>query len=217
VAGAGIANALAQAARSQASAKAAAKLAQAQAKASLAGAAADSTLDTLPALNLSQEELAALGYVRVNPRLIPGAKGGSSASTQNYRFIDRTAAMGVTHEYLLEALDFNGSRVQYGPRLARPSAPLATELLSNYPNPFNPITTLRFTLKDRLKVSLIIYDGKGRLVRTLVRPHKEMPPGKYRVVWDAKDDKGFDTPSGQYFYRFTAGRYFMTRKMILVK
>ncbi|MDB5105883.1 MAG: Por secretion system C-terminal sorting protein, partial [Fibrobacteres bacterium] len=219
VAGAGIANALIDAARSQVAAKAAAKLAKAQAKAValLEGSPDVTDLDTLPSMSLTPEELAALGYVRITPKLIPGAKGGSSASTQDYRYIDRSAAFGTAYEYLLEAVDFNGSKAQYGPRLARPSSSLETELQSNYPNPFNPITTLRFSLKEKLKVSLIIYDGKGRVVRTLVRPDKPMLAGKYRLIWDAKNDRGFEVPSGQYFYRFTAARYVKTRKMILVK
>lgn len=182
-----------------------------------AGAPDSLSADTLPSRQLSPEELAALGYVRINAKLIPGAKGGSSASTLDYQYIDRTAAFGSAYEYLLEAVDFNDGKVQYGPRKARPLNPLATELLSNYPNPFNPITTLRFTLKEKLKVSLIIYDSKGRLVRTLARGDKAMLPGKYRLIWDARNEGGFEVPSGQYFYRFTAGRYVKTRKMILVK
>jgi len=67
------------------------------------------------------------------------------------------------------------------------------------------------------KVSLLIYDSKGRMVRKLVRPEKAMLPGKYRLIWDAKNEGGFEVPSGQYFYRLTAGRYVKTRKMILVK
>ena len=54
--------------------------------------------------------------------------------------------------------------------------------MPNYPNPFNPVTTLRFSLKEKAKVSLIIYDAKGRLVRTLIRPDKAMAPGKYRLI-----------------------------------
>jgi hypothetical protein len=131
--------------------------------------------------------------------------------------VDRTAAFGVAYEYLLEAVDFSGARVQYGPRAATPGNPLETALLPNYPNPFNPVTTLRFTLKEKARVSLLVYDAKGRLVRTLLRPDRPMLPGKYRLLWDAKDDKGFEVPSGQYFYRFTVPRYSKTRKMILVK
>lgn len=191
----------------------------AAAAAKVDGPAGDSgnVADTLPSLRLTEQELRALGYVRITPRILPGAKGGSSASTQDYLFLDRTAEFGAAYEYLLEAVDFNGGKVQYGPRLARPLNPLNTELYSNYPNPFNPITTLRFSLKEKLKVSLVIYDAKGKLVRNLIRNDKAMLPGKYRLTWDAKNEGGFEVPSGQYFYRFTAGRYVKTRKMILVK
>jgi flagellar hook assembly protein FlgD len=79
------------------------------------------------------------------------------------------------------------------------------------------VTTLRFSLRDKAKVSLTIYDAKGRLVRTLIRPDRPLLPGQYRLIWDARDDKGFEVPSGQYFYRFTAPKYVKTRKMILVK
>ncbi|MEO6098391.1 MAG: DUF2341 domain-containing protein [Fibrobacteria bacterium] len=174
-------------------------------------------LDTLPEWNHSPADLKALGYARVNALLIPGADGGSSASTRVYAFIDRTAGFGITYEYLLEAVDFQGGKAQYGPRKARPQNPLETILYSNYPNPFNPVTTLRFSLKDKAKVSLVIYDVKGKVVRTLIRPDRALSPGKYRLLWDARDDRGFEAPSGQYFYRFTAGKYRKTRKMILVK
>jgi hypothetical protein len=54
-------------------------------------------------------------------------------------------------------------------------------------------------------------------VRTLIRPDKAMNPGKYRLIWDARNEGGVDVPSGQYFYRFTAGRYAKARAMLLVK
>jgi hypothetical protein len=206
LAGAGIANALMAAARTEAAKRAAAKI-----------ASSDTGADTLKSSSLSEDDLKALGYERITAKLIPGAPGGSSATTREYRYIDRSATTGIAYEYLLEAVDFNGVRAQYGPRTARPANPLATELYSNYPNPFNPITTLRFSLKEKIKVSLVIYDGRGRVVRTLIRPDKPMAAGKYRLIWDAKNEGGFEVPSGQYFYRFTAGRYVKTRKMILVK
>ena len=171
----------------------------------------------MPSLNLTTEELASLGYERITAKLIPGAPGGASASTQTYQFIDRTAAFGVAYEYLLESVDFGGDREQYGPRIAKPSNPLITELYPNYPNPFNPITTLHFSLREAAKVSLVIYDGKGKVVRTLLRAEKPMAAGKYRLIWDAKNESGMGVPSGQYFYRFTSPHYNKTRKMILVK
>jgi flagellar hook assembly protein FlgD len=92
-----------------------------------------------------------------------------------------------------------------------------TALHSNYPNPFNPITTLRFSLREPTPVSLVVYDARGRVARNLIRQGKPWAAGKYRLVWDAKDDRGFELPSGQYFYRFSAGKYHRTRKMILLK
>ncbi|MBW8886871.1 MAG: DUF2341 domain-containing protein [Fibrobacteres bacterium] len=197
-----------------AAAKASAGPAQAPAgKASAEGNAPD----TLPSASLSSKELAGLGYVRITPKPIPGAQGGSSASTRDYVFLDRTATFGSAYQYLLEAVDFNGGSVFYGPRAGRPGNPFTTELLPNYPNPFNPITTLRFSLREKLKVSLIIYDSRGRVVRTLVRPDKALAAGKYSVMWDARNEGGIEAPSGQYFYRFTAGRYVKSRKMLLIK
>jgi hypothetical protein len=173
--------------------------------------------DTLPSHAYAAEELQAQGYVRLTANMIAGARGGSSASTREYTFVDRTATFGQTYEYLLEAVDFHGMKVQYGPRTATPLNPLETALLPNYPNPFNPVTTLRFSLKEQGKVSLLLYDARGRLVRTLIRPDKALAPGKYRLLWDARDEAGLEVPSGQYFYRFSTGRYTKTRKMLLVK
>lgn len=170
----------------------------------------------MPEWSHSLEDLKALGYVRIIARLIPGAEGGSSASTRTYTSIDRTVGFGITYENLLEALDFQGGKVRYGPRKARPRFPLETALHSNYPNPFNPMTTLRFSLRDKAMVSLVVYDAKGKVVRTLIRPDRALLPGKYRLLWDARDDQGFESPSGQYSYRFTAAKYHKTRKMILV-
>jgi hypothetical protein len=216
-AGAGIANALMDAARAKAAARQSAGATLDKVQAASVGVAGDSALDTLASQSFTIEELAALGYERITRQMISGAKGGSSATTRNYEYVDRSAAFGVAYDYLLEAIDFNGTRVQYGPRTARPNNPLETALLPNYPNPFNPITTLQFTLKEKAEVTLVIYDGKGRVVRTLLRSDKPMLAGRYRLIWDAKNEGGIEVPSGQYFYRFTAPHYQKTRKMILVK
>ena len=76
---------------------------------------------------------------------------------------------------------------------------------------------MRFSLREKLKVSLVIYDSRGRVVRNLVRPDKALAPGKYSVMWDARNEGGIEAPSGQYFYRFVAGRYVKSRKMLLIK
>ena len=90
-----------------------------------------------------------------------------------------------------------------------------TALNGNYPNPFNPETTISYDLKDAASVRLKVYNIKGQLVRNLV--HAEQAAGCYRIVFDGRDDRGKSLASGIYLYRLTAGRYSSTRKMILMQ
>ncbi len=89
-------------------------------------------------------------------------------------------------------------------------------LEQNFPNPFNPTTTIRFKLPIRDRVSLRIYDMLGREVRTLV-DHQEYPAGPSQVVWDGKANGGQPVSSGTYFYSLIYGNFKKTMKMSLVK
>ena len=80
----------------------------------------------------------------------------------------------------------------------------------NYPNPFNPATTLSFSLPKDGRVSLVIYDIRGRAVAHLVDGWRQA--GVYRVAFDASD-----LASGVYIYRFKAGEFAGCGKMVLVK
>ena len=91
----------------------------------------------------------------------------------------------------------------------------ATALGGNYPNPFNPETTIHYDIKDATNVRLNVYNVKGQLVRSLV--HANQDSGAYRVVFNGRDDKGNPLSSGIYLYRFTAGKYSSTRKMMLME
>jgi len=92
---------------------------------------------------------------------------------------------------------------------------VVTELQGNYPNPFNPETTIAYSVKDRCKVLLEVYNLKGQRVRILV--NEEKGNGHYKAVFNAKDDKGNALSSGIYFYRLQAGNYVSTRKMLLME
>ena len=94
-------------------------------------------------------------------------------------------------------------------------APVATSLNGNYPNPFNPETTISFSLKEPAKVAINIYNIQGKLVKTLV--NEERTAGHYTVIWNGKDSNGRNVASGVYYYRMTAGKYSNTRKMIMLK
>lgn len=91
----------------------------------------------------------------------------------------------------------------------------STTLLGAYPNPFNPSTTLSFSLKDAGLVNLDIYNQKGQKVRTMI--NDTMPSGEHRIHWNGTDDSGRNVASGLYFYRMKSGKYSATRKMILMK
>ena len=90
-----------------------------------------------------------------------------------------------------------------------------TELHSNYPNPFNPETTIRYSVKEATHVTIEIYNVKGQLVRTLVNEAKSA--GNHNVVWNGMDNSGRSISSGVYFYKMKAGAYSSTKKMILMK
>ncbi|MAL64758.1 MAG: hypothetical protein CMF94_01505, partial [Candidatus Marinimicrobia bacterium] len=92
--------------------------------------------------------------------------------------------------------------------------PLATQfsLYSNYPNPFNPITTIRFDVGNQINQNTIvnIYDINGRIVANLL--NKVVNPGTYELQWDAKN-----LSSGIYFSEVIHGQIRQTQKMILLK
>ncbi|MFO7660062.1 MAG: C25 family cysteine peptidase [Candidatus Cloacimonadaceae bacterium] len=93
--------------------------------------------------------------------------------------------------------------------------PAVTKLEGNYPNPFNPSTTIRFGLKEPGQVAINIYNNKGQLVRTLVSENKKA--GMHSVVWNGTDNSGKPVSSGVYLYRMQAEGLSQTRKMMLMK
>jgi hypothetical protein len=97
-----------------------------------------------------------------------------------------------------------------GPRYNSSNELLITKLESAVPNPFNPVTHIRYQLMEQGYTSLKVYDVVGRLVATLV--DGDLPGGQHEATWDAKG-----MPSGVYFYRLTAGNFSETRKMVLLK
>ncbi len=93
--------------------------------------------------------------------------------------------------------------------------PLAFRLDGNFPNPFNPSTTISFELPRRERAVLRIYSVDGRLVRTLV--NGVLPEGRHEIAWHGRDQRGARTASGVYFYRLETASETATRKMLLLK
>lgn len=97
--------------------------------------------------------------------------------------------------------------------------PQAFALQRNYPNPFNPVTSIRFELPRAARVSITVYDMLGREVRTLI--DDDSPAGYHQVQWDGTTDRGLPASSGMYTYRMTANdgesAFVATHKMMLLK
>ncbi len=93
--------------------------------------------------------------------------------------------------------------------------PELTKLIHNYPNPFNPTTTIGFNLKEEAKVKIEIYNIHGQKVDTVADGY--YGAGYNNVNWDGVDGEGRPVASGVYFYKMKAGRYTSTKKMILMK
>lgn len=93
--------------------------------------------------------------------------------------------------------------------------PKTFALNPNYPNPFNPTTTIAYQVPRQSDVRIEIYNMLGQRVRTLLNDRKE--PGVYQAVWNGRNDSGVQVGSGVYLYRMVAGDYTQVRKMILMK
>jgi len=107
------------------------------------------------------------------------------------------------------------SIIIYGSGVNDTPFPVVTELIGNYPNPFNPETTIEYALNEPGNICLEVYNIRGQKVRTLVSEFKEI--GYHSVIWDGNDSNGNQIGSGIYFYQLKADDFQKVRKMILIK
>ncbi len=145
---------------------------------------------------------------------------GRQVNTQWYGFSfmrirDRSLGTLARNEFLNAAWRgiFHGPG--FSADITDDKVPAVTALAGIYPNPFNPVTRVSFSLKQKGHVSMRVYDVSGRLVRVLVDEVREA--GAYEVVWDGANDRGSATASGIYFCRMEADEYQRTVKMVLLR
>ena len=93
--------------------------------------------------------------------------------------------------------------------------PVAFNLYNAYPNPFNPVTTIRYDVPENGLVNIIIYDILGRRVKTLIS--QTQTAGQRSVQWNATNDYGKPVSAGVYLYQIRAGKHISTKKMLLLK
>lgn len=153
------------------------------------------------------------GQYRIPVAVVGG--GGGLATDSTYRVSASSA--GQTFVGSRQAGDFR-EYVGFWPpaKQATPveekpnTAPLVYRLDQNYPNPFNPSTKIRFALKERSQVRLIVYNVLGQVVATLV--NEELPVGEHFASFSPNG-----LASGVYLYRVTANEFVQSRGMLLLK
>ena len=94
--------------------------------------------------------------------------------------------------------------------------PTDWSLEQNHPNPFNPVTSIRYALPKSSQVSLTVFNSRGQAIRKLVN-RKTQPGGSYSVKWNGKDDAGQQVASGIYFYRLETPDFVKSNRMVLLK
>ncbi|MEC8706163.1 MAG: T9SS type A sorting domain-containing protein, partial [Candidatus Neomarinimicrobiota bacterium] len=88
-------------------------------------------------------------------------------------------------------------------------------LHDNFPNPFNPNTTIRFDLPRATDVSIVVFNVLGQKIKTIERA--QMNPGYHSIIWNATNDFGSQVSAGMYFYQLRTNEFVKTKKMILLK
>lgn len=152
--------------------------------------------------------------------LIPAT---NSSQQSAYTFTDTDSEVGSSYYYWILIRDLDGSETYHGPisvtvdnqGFEPPAIPLQTRLLSPYPNPFNPTTTIRYELSTPETVTIAVYNAKGQIIATHNRSHSV--PGAYHWVFSGVDQNGRALSSGVYYCVMHAGKHVLTNKMVLLK
>ncbi len=149
----------------------------------------------------------------------PELQGQGSVSHQTiYTYTDNTVQENESYDYRLSDVDYDGNVEYHSLQLMGVSSTNIPEqfiLYPNYPNPFNPVTTIRYDLSKESFVDITIYDMLGNVVNNLVNTNES--PGYKSIQWNATNNQGEPVSAGVYLYKIQAGNFVGTKKMILLK
>lgn len=162
-----------------------------------------------------------LGF-EIERRRLPGAwetigfveGAGTTTAPRVYTYVDDGLQSGV-YEYRILQLESDGGFEILDTIRVEIAIPTQFVLEQNFPNPFNPATTIRYQVGKESggsNTQIAVFDLLGREVRRLVDAQQE--PGYYEVVWDGRDDQGRIVPSGIYFVRLQSGSLSLVRRMV---
>ena len=151
------------------------------------------------------------------------AGAGTTAEPRSYTFVDLTIVQPGSYEYRLVQLDRDGTEsfsqtITVNITLTdldESELPIDPRLVQNFPNPFNPETTIRYAAASQTTVSVEVFSVLGQKVRTLV--NAEHARGQHVVRWDGTDDNGLQVNSGAYLCRVVSGGQVGMTKMLLMR
>ncbi|MCK4296153.1 MAG: T9SS type A sorting domain-containing protein, partial [Candidatus Marinimicrobia bacterium] len=151
----------------------------------------------------------------------PELKGkGSISQKTEYRFVDKNVQPGMTYEYLLADVNYEGKVEYHNDKTLQVTVnPDKFSLNPACPNPFNPQTTITYGIPNKSRVNLTIYDLLGREIKTIV--DQEQETGYYNSIWYGKDKNGKPVPSGMYLFRIIAvsdnKTFIRTKKLVFLR
>jgi hypothetical protein len=155
--------------------------------------------------------------------LIAGA--GTSNEAHDYSYFDANVTPGELYTYSISDIEDNTGTETFHPEIAviagqgminpDDDIPEMFILHDNYPNPFNPSTTVSFDLPEAINLELAIYDAAGKLVKTFA--DGMWNAGSYSVIWNGQDDDGDGVSSGTYFCKMVTEKYSETKILVLLK
>jgi hypothetical protein len=172
----------------------------------------------------SEEDFQYYGIYRsTNPDFEPDTMDSYTYATADTSFTDSVVTIDITYYYRISAFDYSGNESGYSAQVGDTYLDVDDALLipkqftlhPNHPNPFNPITSLRYDLPEQAQVTLTVYDLMGREVTQLVNTTQEA--GYRSVQWNATDMYGKSVSAGVYLYQIRAGEFVQTKKMVLLK
>ena len=162
--------------------------------------------------------------IRITPNMIEALNASTGAS---YSYVDKEVELDMTYYYWLQTNDFDGTSQTNGPVTVTISSDgedynieellLGTQLFANYPNPFNPSTTISFSVAEPQVVTINVYNLRGQLIKKVFDMKVNEINVKHNVVWNGQDSKGRSVASGIYFTIMEVGGKRFTNKAVLMK
>lgn len=152
----------------------------------------------------------------------------NGAQEHSYTFTDREVATDNIYFYWLQSVEFSLETELFGPTMVKVGNPtggeavpvtLGTQLIGNYPNPFNPSTSISFSVANPGQVSINIFNVRGQLVKNLYNSFVDANKLNQRidVLWNGRDNDEKEVASGVYYTKMNAGNHSEFKKMLLVK